>query len=247
MKKTEMIATVLIMFASVLLITSCDWFEKETITEVILCNDADMDGFGAPTTDGCNESERTRTEVDTCPDVHDRNNDPASCADEPPPPPPPPADDADSDGVPDGEDNCVQVANAGQGDENGDGIGDACQERVNLFADINCTPSAVEVRIDCVSVVTDDRGTERVEGVERWVWRLYKMGEYTGLEDRTEQTASFSPPKTLACDGGSGEVFSVELTLHLLTTPDAWYTTDSGDTSFVTRDFDLEIPGSLCP
>jgi Thrombospondin type 3 repeat len=49
----------------------------------------------------------------------------------PPPPPPPPCDelggDTDGDGVCDKVDNCVLVANAGQADSDGDGVGDACE------------------------------------------------------------------------------------------------------------------------
>src|SRR5215203_5058852 len=46
----------------------------------------------------------------------------------------PPAD-ADNDGVPDSTDNCVNVANTGQTDTDGDGLGDACDTQDNRDSD----------------------------------------------------------------------------------------------------------------
>ncbi len=42
--------------------------------------------------------------------------------------------DADGDGVPDGADNCPMIANATQGDTNGDAIGDACPATARIVA-----------------------------------------------------------------------------------------------------------------
>ena len=50
------------------------------------------------------------------------------------PPPPPPVADADNDGVADSSDNCVDVANAGQGDSVVDGAGDACDPLPTTYA-----------------------------------------------------------------------------------------------------------------
>lgn len=40
--------------------------------------------------------------------------------------------DTDNDGIEDGQDNCINVANPGQSDTDGDGIGDACDNCINL-------------------------------------------------------------------------------------------------------------------
>ncbi len=55
----------------------------------------------------------------------------------------PPASDEDSDGVPDETDNCPAVANPGQADNDGDGVGDACEPLTDWSA-----KDCKEARID---------------------------------------------------------------------------------------------------
>jgi hypothetical protein len=77
-------------------------------------------------------------------------------------PPPPP--DADSDGVPDSTDNCVDVPNPGQGDADSDGVGDVCDDTPDPG-----TPT-IEVRsIHCTDLTANQRGVIvefTVSGVE---------------------------------------------------------------------------------
>ncbi len=54
-----------------------------------------------------------------------------------------PAADADMDGVPDGSDNCVDAANPGQVDADGDGIGNLCDADLNN----DCVVNAVDLGI----------------------------------------------------------------------------------------------------
>ena len=61
-------------------------------------------------------------------------------AEEQPPPPPQPAPDADTDGVPDASDNCVNTANPGQANVDADALGDACDS--NSFAPEVGTPQS---------------------------------------------------------------------------------------------------------
>lgn len=62
--------------------------------------------------------------------------------------------DVDEDGVPDGVDNCPEVANASQDDGDGDGVGDACQEEPDSDGDgvpdevDNCPEVANEEQVD---------------------------------------------------------------------------------------------------
>jgi Ca2+-binding RTX toxin-like protein len=59
--------------------------------------------------------------------------------DPPAPPPPPPAPpDGDGDGVPDSSDNCVGASNADQRDDDGDGVGTACDSGESVLPPGRC-------------------------------------------------------------------------------------------------------------
>ena len=62
-----------------------------------------------------------------------------------------PGEDADGDGIPDYQDNCVVVANPGQEDSDGDGIGDACDQpdtlRIVVLASSSQTFSSAPMRL----------------------------------------------------------------------------------------------------
>lgn len=47
--------------------------------------------------------------------------------------------DTDGDGVPDEEDNCPDIDNANQGDIDGDGVGDDCDDDIDGDGDLNDT------------------------------------------------------------------------------------------------------------
>lgn len=59
--------------------------------------------------------------------------------------------DTDLDGVPNGTDNCPLVPNAGQGDIDGDGIGDACDDSCTAAAPGECIPGKGPADKDCAA------------------------------------------------------------------------------------------------
>lgn len=274
---------------SPVLFTAClhEKCQHDTPTESVKvsCVDVDGDGLGFPT--ACAEGD-----VDTCPNVFDRNNDPASCADDPLP-----VVDSDGDGVADGSDlcsgtvanaavdtsgcadvqvdtdddgicnpgavsngpaackgsdNCPSDANKGQGDENDDGYGDACQTKEVVFALLRCAAATTdggntEIRIECNAIITNQDGSQIPGAIDNWTWDLFEMGLPTGLTVRTQQQANFFPAASLACTDGDGDVFSVQLTMDFdAPTSEIFYISNSGDDSLVQVYTGIKIPDGLC-
>lgn len=70
--------------------------------------------------------------------------------------------DVDGDGVPDTSDNCPSVANPGQQDSNGDGIGDVCGGPLKLFLKVKGKPRAGHR--SCIKVTARDQAGLVVPG-----------------------------------------------------------------------------------
>ena len=70
------------------------------------------------------------------------------------PPPTPP--DADGDGVADADDNCPDVANAGQEDADEDGLGDACDDTPDGESEQPMRPDTIEGKDEKVSVTVEE-------------------------------------------------------------------------------------------
>jgi Subtilase family/Thrombospondin type 3 repeat len=107
--------------------------------------------------------------------------------------------DVDGDGVPDGSDNCPNVANPGQEDSNGDGVGDACTPpptpppvtgAAKLSLKVKGKPRAG--RKSCVKITATDQAGLPVAGA---TVRVGHKAKTTGANGRARVCRRFKKPR----------------------------------------------------
>src|SRR5829696_6302666 len=70
--------------------------------------------------------------------------------------PPPPPTDTDNDGVPDSSDNCPDVYNPGQRDDDGDGVGNECDDGIIPPPTWDCTGNQITPGEDIDAIINND-------------------------------------------------------------------------------------------
>ena len=70
--------------------------------------------------------------------------------------PPPPPTDTDNDGVPDSSDNCPDVYNPGQRDDDGDGVGNKCDDGIIPPPTWDCTGNQITPGEDIDAIINND-------------------------------------------------------------------------------------------
>jgi len=106
--------------------------------------------------------------------------------------PPPENPDIDNDGVPDAEDNCLNIANPNQEDINNNGIGDVCENVTPLSP---CENGMADIYpcngIDLLAIIDAETlgGALGAEGSDIWGWVDPSNGNEYALVSLTNSTA----------------------------------------------------------
>jgi hypothetical protein len=115
--------------------------------------------------------------------------------------------DSDGDGVADTEDNCPEIANPDQADTNGDGVGDACEEKtIDTEAPmvISTVPTANAIEVaptaNVKATFSEDMDSTTIDGT---TFQLFKKGTTTQIPatvsyNAATGTAKFDPTKNLS-------------------------------------------------
>jgi hypothetical protein len=129
-------------------------------------------------------------------------------------------DDVDGDGIPDGLDNCPFTTNSDQSDEDGDGVGDVCDEDFDGTSSTTSTTlpnipvCTATPRPGCRTPVAAGRAVLKIKDAandakDRLVWK-WRRGAATSVSDFGIPTAGQTAYALCIYDGGDGQLLRAE-------------------------------------